>query len=273
MTQKELIDQIRQKRNFLCVGLDSDVIRIPQIFKKSHNAQLSFNKAIIDATREHCVAYKLNTAFYESQGAVGWKSMAATVEYIGNEHFIIADAKRGDIGNTCKQYAQAFFGEMMFDSITIAPYMGYDSVEPFLEYADKTLILLALTSNKTAADFQFLNTGTKMLWQEVIKRSAEWPGCEDLMYVIGATKAESLREVRRLAPSNFLLVPGVGSQGGSLSEVCENGLNKNCGLLVNSSRGIIFASDNNDFAEAAAKEASQLAEEMAAELDARRILV
>ncbi len=255
---------ISTRRSFLCVGLDTDVQKIPKGI-----SPLAFNKAIIDATRDLCVAYKPNIAFYESMGVAGWQLLKETMDYIGHEHFTIADAKRGDIGNTSAQYATAFFDHYAFDAITVAPYMGHDSVAPFLAHPDKWTILLALTSNSGAEDFEQLpvvqRSGTTApLWQEVIERSAGWGGPDNMMYVVGATRAEHLGHVRRLIPDHFLLVPGVGAQGGSLEEVARYGMNKDCGLLVNASRSILYASSGSDFAEAARAEARRMQASMAA---------
>ena len=262
MNLEELRESIFQKGSFLCVGLDSDFDRIPSVLKRESDPQFEFNKKIIDATRESCVAYKINTAFYEATGVKGWKAMARTAEYIGKEHFIIADAKRGDIGNTCDQYARAFFDEMNFDAITLAPYMGEDSISPFLKYTSKYSILLALTSNPSAVDFEYFGTEEHPLFREVIRKSQGWQGAERIMYVVGATRPGAFRSIRELAPDAFLLVPGVGAQGGSLEEVAKYGLTKNGGILVNSSRSIIFASEGNDFAEAAATEAWKIQKQM-----------
>lgn len=264
MTRNELIQNIHQRNSFLCVGLDTDIEKIPAHLKTYDDPVFEFNKRIIDATREHCVAYKLNTAFFESLGAKGWQTMHKTFAYIGTSHFTIADAKRGDIGNTCDMYAKAFFSEMGVDSITLAPYMGRDSVDPFLKYENKWSIILGLTSNPSAADFQFnsLNNG-KQVYQQVIETAATWGNPANTMFVVGATKAEMLTVIRNLIPNHFLLVPGVGAQGGSLTEVVKYGKNKEVGLLVNSSRGIIYASNGEDFEEKAQLEAKKLAIEMA----------
>lgn len=264
MTRDLLIHIINQRNSFLCVGLDTDIEKIPAHLKTYDDPVFEFNRRIIDATKEHCVAYKLNTAFFESLGAKGWQTMQRTFAYIGNSHFTIADAKRGDIGNTCDMYAKAFFEEMKVDSITLAPYMGRDSVDPFLKYKDKWAIILGLTSNPSAADFQFnkLESG-KRVYQEVISRSATWGNDKNTMFVVGATKAEMLTDIRSIIPHHFLLVPGVGAQGGSLEEVVRYGKNKDVGLLVNSSRGIIYASNGEDFEEKAHQEAKKLAIEMA----------
>ncbi len=265
MKIEALIKEIRRKESFLCVGLDTDLEKIPKHLLEEEDPIFAFNKAIIDATQAYCVAYKPNIAFYEAYGITGWKSLEKTINYLNEnypEQFTIADAKRGDIGNTSTRYAKAFFGELNFDSITIAPYMGRDSVEPFLEFKDKHTILLALTSNKGAYDFQTRMVGNGELYKEVIKTSLSYEGSENLMYVVGATKAEYLAEIRAIAPNNFLLVPGVGAQGGSLSEVCKYGMTEDIGLLVNSSRGIIYASSNDDFATIAGAKAKELQQAM-----------
>ena len=265
MTTQQLIEQIRKKNSFLCIGLDVDLDKIPKHLLTEDDPIFAFNKSIIDATHHVCVAYKPNIAFYEAYGLKGWKALEKTINYLNEEHpeiFTIADAKRGDIGNTSSRYAKAFLEDLGFDSITVAPYMGRDSVEPFLEIKDKHTILLALTSNPGAFDFQTLKVNHQDLYKEVIKVSKTWKNSENLMYVVGATKAEYLAEIRQIVPDSFLLVPGVGAQGGSLQEVCKYGMNENVGLLVNSSRGIIYASDKEDFAEAAAINARQLQLEM-----------
>jgi orotidine-5'-phosphate decarboxylase len=267
MKIQQLIEQIRKKNSFLCIGLDVDLDKIPRDVLKEEDPIFAFNKAIIDATHHLCVAYKPNIAFYEAYGLKGWKSLEKTINYINENHpeiFTIADAKRGDIGNTSSRYAKAFLEDLGFDSITVAPYMGKDSVEPFLAIENKHTILLALTSNQGAQDFQTLKVNNQDLFKEVIKVSKTWKNSENLMYVVGATKAEYLAEIRQLIPDSFLLVPGVGAQGGSLQEVCKYGMNSNVGLLVNSSRGIIYASDREDFAEAAAIKAKALQIEMKA---------
>ncbi len=246
MTHAQLFNLIKQKQSFLCVGLDTDMAKIPSFLLKEKDPVFSFNKAIIDATLPYSVAYKPNLAFYEALGTQGWESLQKTVDYIRSLKqpvFLIADAKRGDIGNTSAMYAQTFFKTMDFDAVTLSPYMGFDTVAPFLEYRDKWAILLALTSNSSADDFQyFKNCAGKKLFEEVLETSQKWAGKDQIMYVVGATKAEALADIRKIAPDNFLLVPGVGAQGGSLQEVAKYGLNKQCGLLVNSSRGIIYAS-------------------------------
>ena len=266
MNKTQLFEQIKNKRSFLCVGLDPVLENIPEHLLGHENPILEFNKQIIDATNDLCVAYKPNTAFYESMGLRGWESLIQTWEYIPKDIFTIADAKRGDIGNTSAMYADAFFNksksQMSFDAITVAPYMGKDSVGPFLAYPEKWVILLALTSNAGHSDFQLHTTPKGMLYEEVIRISSEWAGSGQLMYVVGATRGAEFENIRRLAPDNFLLVPGVGAQGGSLADVCEFGLNKECGLLINSSRSIIYASKGLDFAEKAREEALKLQQEM-----------
>jgi orotidine-5'-phosphate decarboxylase len=269
MNQQQLFEQIQKKRSFLCVGLDTDIKKIPQHLLDTSDPMFSFNKEIIDATAEYAVAYKPNLAFYESQGSTGMVSLEKTVSYVKSKYpniFIIADAKRGDIGNTSNLYARAFFDKQKYDAVTVAPYMGEDSVKPFMNYPGKWVILLALTSNLGAADFQLLENkenGDK-LFETVLKTSQNWGTEENLMYVIGATKAEKLKEIREIVPNHFLLVPGVGAQGGSLQEVAHNGLNRNCGLLVNSSRGIIYASSDVDFADKARDAAKKVQQEMEA---------
>lgn len=269
MNRQQLIEQIAQKRSFLCVGLDTDILKIPQSLREGKSdakAMLEFNKAIIDATAPYCVAYKPNLAFYESLGAEGMKVLEDTVAYIKAnypEQFIIADAKRGDIGNTSKLYARSFFEYLDVDAVTVAPYMGEDSVTPFLGYPGKWVILLALTSNKGSHDFQLIEDRSgKRLFEEVITTSQRWANENEMMYVVGATQGAMFAEIRKAAPRSFLLVPGVGAQGGSLEEVCRYGMTDDCGLLVNSSRGIIYASKENDFAEAAGREAAKLAAQM-----------
>jgi orotidine-5'-phosphate decarboxylase len=264
MTRAELVSQINSKKSFLCVGLDTDIKKIPSALLKTKDPIFEFNRRIIDATAEFCVAYKPNLAFYEAHGPAGLESLQKTIEYIPDQIFTIADAKRGDIGNTSNLYARAFFESMNFDSITVAPYMGEDSVSPFLQYKGKWVILLALTSNKGSHDFQDLNIEgrSSKLYEEVLKISQQWGNIENLMYVVGATKAESLAGIRKLVPDHFLLVPGVGAQGGSLEEVAKYGMNDDCGLLVNSSRGIIYASNGDDFATRAGEEARKLQQEM-----------
>lgn len=267
MNQQQLFEQIQKKRSFLCVGLDTDIKKIPKHLLKTEDPIYAFNKEIIDVTAEFTVAYKPNLAFYESQGSKGLISLEKTVAYLKAEYpeiFIIADAKRGDIGNTSNLYARAFFENQDFDAVTVAPYMGEDSVKPFMTYDNKWVILLALTSNKGAFDFQFLQdekSGDK-LFESVLKISQTWGSDENMMYVVGATKAEKLKEIREIVPTHFLLVPGVGAQGGSLQEVAHNGMNSKCGLLVNSSRGIIYASVDTDFAKKAKDAAKEVQLEM-----------
>jgi len=269
MTSQELTEQILKKQTFLCVGLDTDIDKIPTYLLSEKDPVFSFNKAIIDATHPFCVAYKPNIAFYEALGAGGWKSLRKTIEYLHAEYpemYTIADAKRGDIGNTSRMYAKTFFDDLGFDSVTVAPYMGKDSVEPFLEFENKHTILLALTSNEGAFDFQTRKIEGEELYKHVIRTSIEWNNSENLMYVVGATKAEYLAEIRKLIPENFLLVPGVGAQGGSLEEVCKYGMTSQVGLLVNSSRKIIYASDSTNFAEIAAAKAEAIQVQMKDEL-------
>ena len=285
MTRKELIEQIKEKQSFLCVGLDPDIKKIPQCVIDECKAELedgdmyddslaimAFNQAIIDATAPYCVAYKPNLAFYESLGSLGVAAYEETVAYLHENyphHFVIADAKRGDIGNTSKMYARSFFeGETQVDAVTVAPYMGEDSVSPFLEYDGKWVVLLALTSNKGSHDFQLTeDTQGERLFEKVLKASQQWGSKDNLMYVVGATQGKMFEDIRKIVPEHFLLVPGVGAQGGSLQEVCKYGMTKDCGLLVNSSRGIIYASNSKDFAEAAAAKARELQQEMAVELE------
>lgn len=271
MNRQQLINEIFTKKTFLCVGLDTDINKIPAHLKNEDDPIFAFNKAIIDATAPYCVAYKPNLAFYECYGLKGMLAFEKTIQYIKENHpnhFIIADAKRGDIGNTSKMYAQTFFEGFNLDSVTVAPYMGEDSVKPFLEYDGKWVILLALTSNKGSHDFQLTEDKQgERLFEKVLKKSQEWGTTENLMYVVGATQGKMFEDIRRMAPEHFLLVPGVGAQGGSLQEVCKYGMTKDCGLLVNSSRGIIYASTDTDFAEVAAVKAKELQEEMAVELE------
>jgi orotidine-5'-phosphate decarboxylase len=271
MTRAALIEQIRQKQSFLCVGLDTDPTKIPVHLQQRADGVVAFNKAIIDATKEYCVSYKINTAFYEAMGKAGWEAMEETVAYIPKTHFTIADAKRGDIGNTSAQYAKAFFDILGFDAITVAPYMGEDSIRPFLEFEGKWAIVLGLTSNKGAADFemqkmQMPGLTERYLYENVIETVAQWGTPDNLMFVVGATQAAELTNVRRFIPDHFLLVPGVGFQGGSLADVSEHGLNKDCGLLVNASRAIIYASEKEDFAQEAAIIAQQYQQEMGTRL-------
>jgi orotidine-5'-phosphate decarboxylase len=269
MTTAQLTEQIRAKQSFLCIGLDTDLAKIPKHLLSEKDPIFSFNKAIIDATQHLSVAYKPNTAFYEAQGILGWKSLKKTIDYINKkypEQFTIADAKRGDIGNTSTQYARAFFEELKFDAVTVAPYMGKDSVEPFLAFQDRHTILLALTSNEGAFDFQTRRVEGQELYKQVLETSQTYRNAQNLMYVVGATKASYLRDIRKIIPHNFLLVPGIGAQGGSLREVCANGMTPEVGLLVNSSRGIIYASNGLDFEIAAANAAAALQDQMAIEL-------
>lgn len=267
MTKQELIHQIKQKKSFLCIGLDPDIEKMPKHILDEEDPIFEFNKKIIDATAEYCVSYKPNTAFYEAYGLSGLQSLEKTIKYLKQdypEHFVIADAKRGDIGNTSTMYAKAAFKRLNADAVTVAPYMGKDSVQPFLQFDGKWAIVLALTSNEGAKDFQMLSTsGGDLLYQQTLRISSSWGTSENMMYVIGATKAEMLKEVRNIVPDHFLLVPGIGAQGGSLKEVCDYGLNQDIGLLVNSSRGIIYASNGIDYAEAAAIEAKKIQQEMA----------
>lgn len=271
MNLQQITDSILARRTFLCVGLDTDIKKIPAHLLELPRPCLEFNKAIIDATAPHCVAFKPNTAFYEDRGAEGWADLADTIRYIKEKyphHLVIADAKRGDIGNTSAMYARAFFSDLKADALTVAPYMGEDSVTPFLGYPDTWVVLLALTSNKGAFDFQTTPMADgRPLWQHVLEKSCQWAGPDKMMYVVGATKADMLAEVRKIVPDSFLLVPGIGAQGGSLTDVCRYGLNPRCGLLVNSSRGIIYASHGEDFADAARREAEKLHTEMAKALD------
>ena len=261
MTTQELVAQIKKKKSFLCIGLDVDLEKIPSHLLNNEDPIFAFNKAIIDATHHFCVAYKPNTAFYEAYGLKGWKSLEKTINYLNEtypEIFTIADAKRGDIGNTSAMYAKAFFEDLAFDSVTVAPYMGKDSIEPFLAFKDKHTIMLALTSNEGAFDFQTKKINEKEVYKHVLETSKNWKNSENLMYVVGATKAEYFKEIRKIAPNSFLLVPGVGAQGGSLQDVCKYGLTKNIGLLINSSRGIIYASKDLNFAKNAALKAEEL---------------
>lgn len=273
MTKQELIEQIKTKRSFLCVGLDTDIKKIPAHLLDADDPIFSFNKAIIDSTAPYCIAYKPNLAFYESNGVKGWISFEKTIQYLSEnypDHFIIADAKRGDIGNTSSMYARTFFEEMNLDSLTVAPYMGEDSVTPFLQYPGKWVILLALTSNKGSHDFQLTedNSGER-LFEKVLKRSQQWGNDENMMYVVGATQGKLFADIRKIVPNHFLLVPGVGAQGGSLEEVCEYGMNADCGLIVNSSRAIIYADSTERFAEVAGEKAREVQEEMSSILTAR----
>lgn len=270
MTREQLFEQIIKKQSFLCVGLDTDIRKIPQHLLQEEDPIFSFNKAIIDATAAYCVAYKPNLAFYESMGVRGWISFEKTIQYLNEnypEQMIIADAKRGDIGNTSAMYARTFFEEINVDAVTVAPYMGEDSVTPFLGYEGKWVILLALTSNKGSHDFQLNEDANgEKLFEKVLHKSQEWADANQMMYVVGATQGKAFEDIRRIAPDHFLLVPGVGAQGGSLEEVCKYGMNKNCGLIVNSSRAIIYADTTEQYAEVAAQKAKEVQEQMAAEL-------
>ncbi|MBK8139619.1 MAG: orotidine-5'-phosphate decarboxylase [Chitinophagaceae bacterium] len=262
MTRHQLVEQIREKQSYLCVGLDTDSTKIPKHLLAEPDPVFAFNKAIIDATKDLCVSYKINTAFYEAMGVKGWQTMEKTVHYIGNEHFKIADAKRGDIGNTSDQYAKAFFEAMPFDAITVAPYMGEDSVKPFLQYEGKWAIVLGLTSNKGANDFELQQAGDGLLYEKVLQTVSGWGTPENLMFVVGATQADSFINIRKLTPHHFYLVPGVGAQGGSLKEISSKAMNRDCGILVNASRAIIYASGGEDFAEQAREVAKEYQEEM-----------
>ena len=272
MTREELIKQIHAKQSFLCVGLDTDIKKIPQHLLQADDPIFEFNKAIIDATAPYCVAYKPNLAFYESLGVKGLLAFERTVAYLNEnypEQFVIADAKRGDIGNTSQMYARTFFETYNLDALTVAPYMGEDSVTPFLAYEGKWVILLALTSNRGSHDFQLMEDAQGVrLFEHVLTKSQTWGNADNMMYVVGATQGEAFKDIRRHAPNHFLLVPGIGAQGGSLHDVCQYGMNKDCGLLVNSSRGIIYASNGADFAQVAAEKAREVQEEMASELKA-----
>jgi orotidine-5'-phosphate decarboxylase len=268
MTRSELFQQIRKKSSYLCVGLDTDINKIPRHLLAQKDPIFEFNRQIIDATYDLCIAYKPNVAFYEALGPKGWESLQKTVEYIPKECFTIADAKRGDIGNTSSLYARAFFKEMNFDSITVAPYMGEDSVTPFLQFKDKWVILLAHTSNPGSSDFQLLRSDTgNLIYEDVILRSQKWSTPDNMMYVVGATRADRMEGIRNLAPAHFFLVPGIGAQGGSLEDISKAGLNKECGLIVNSARAIIYASADQDFAAEARREAMKVQVEMKALLN------
>ena len=262
LTRQQLIDLIKIKRNYLCIGLDTDITKIPPHLLSSPEPVFEFNKSIIDATKDLCVSYKINTAFYEAGGLKGWEAMEKTVRYIGEQHFKIADAKRGDIGNTSDQYAKAFFENMPFDAITLSPYMGEDSVKPFLQYEGKWAIVLGLTSNKGASDFELQQAGESLLYEKVLSTVANWGTTNNLMFVIGATRAEQFVRIRQLVPDHFLLVPGVGAQGGSLEEISLKAMNKDTGILVNVSRAVIYASNGEDFATAAANAARDYVTQM-----------
>ena len=274
MTRQQLITQIFQKKTFLCVGLDTDIKKIPSHLLTEEDPIFAFNKAIIDATAPYCIAYKPNLAFYESMGVKGWISFDKTISYLNDnypDHFIIADAKRGDIGNTSAMYARTFFEEMNLDALTVAPYMGEDSVPPFLQYPGKWVILLALTSNKGSHDFQLTTDSEgEPLFEKVLRKSQEWGNADNMMYVVGATQGQMFEDIRKVAPNHFLLVPGIGAQGGSLEEVCKYGMTKDCGLIVNSSRAIIYADKTENFANVAAQEAMKVAQQMAAILNASK---
>jgi len=270
ISRQQLIDQIKQKRSFLCVGLDTDIDKIPSFLKDYPDPIFEFNKRIIDATKDLCVAYKPNSAFYEAYGVKGLQSLIATWEYLPKDILSIIDAKRGDIGNTSDKYAKAFFDEassgMGFDAITVTPYMGNDSITPYLKYDNKWIIILALTSSVGSKDFQYLTTESGFLYETVIQKANTWAGADRIMYVVGATKSTEFTNIRKYAPDNFLLVPGVGAQGGSLEDVCKYGMNKDCGLIVNSSRAILYASNGEDFADAARAEALKVQQHMEVEL-------
>ena len=270
MDKKQLFENIKAKKSFLCVGLDTDIKKIPQHLLKEEDPIFSFNKAIIDATAPYCIAYKPNLAFYESMGVKGWISFEETIKYLNENypnHFIIADAKRGDIGNTSAMYARTFFEEMNIDSVTVAPYMGEDSVSPFLTYPNKWVILLALTSNKGSHDFQLTaDSNGERLFEKVLRQSQNWGNDENMMYVVGATQGKMFEDIRKVAPNHFLLVPGIGAQGGSLEEVCKYGMNSTCGLIVNSSRAIIYADSTENFAKVAAEKAKEVQQQMETEL-------
>jgi orotidine-5'-phosphate decarboxylase len=276
MDRNQLIKQIKQKKSFLCVGLDTDIDLIPSFLLDCYDPVFEFNKRIIDATQDLCIAYKPNSAFYESRGIAGWQSLIRTSQHIPETCLGLIDAKRGDIGNTSAMYAKAFFDQessgMSFDAITVAPYMGIDSVTPFLQFEGKWVVLLALTSNEGGKDFQFIDTGNQRLFETIIDTANGWAGNDRIMYVVGATRSEEFISIRKHAPDHFLLVPGVGAQGGSLKEVARYGLNKDCGLLVNSSRSIIYASKTEDFAEKAREEALKLQQEMSVLLEEHGII-
>lgn len=262
MTRQQLVSQIFNKQSYLCVGLDTDITKIPRHLLAEPDPVFSFNKAIIDATKDLCVSYKINTAFYEALGVKGWEAMEKTVRYIGDDHFKIADAKRGDIGNTSSHYAKAFFESLPFDAITVAPYMGEDSVKPFLDYKDKWAIVLGLTSNKGANDFELQQTGNGLLYEKVLRAVSSWGTPENLMFVVGATRPDEFINIRKITPDHFYLVPGVGAQGGSLRDISEKAMIKDCGILVNASRAIIYASEKEDFVDEARAIAQQYQYEM-----------
>lgn len=262
MTRQQLVEHIHKKQSYLCVGLDTDITKIPKHLLSNPDPVFSFNKAIIDATKNHCIAYKINTAFYEALGIKGWEAMERTVNYIGDDHFKIADAKRGDIGNTSAQYAKSFFETMPFDAVTVAPYMGEDSVTPFLQHKDKWAIVLGLTSNKGAKDFELQKMEKELLYEKVLKTVSQWGTTENLMFVIGATQPDEFINIRKIIPDHFLLIPGVGAQGGSLRDISEKAMNKDCGILVNASRAVIYTSNGEDFAEKAAEVAKGYQQEM-----------
>lgn len=266
MTREQLVEQIRTKRSYLIVGLDTDITKIPQHLLTEEDPVFEFNKRIIDATKDYCIGYKINTAFYEALGIPGWQSMEKTLAYIPDTHFSIADAKRADIGNTSAQYAKAFFETLNFDSITVAPYMGSDSIQPFLNYTNKWTILLGLTSNTGAADFELQQAGDERLYEKVMRTAAAWGNAGQLMFVVGATQASEFTNIRKITPDHFYLVPGVGAQGGSLKDISEKAMNKDVGILVNASRAIIYASDKEDFAVKAMLVAKEYQQEMAAYL-------
>lgn len=262
MTRKQLVEQIFKKQSYLCVGLDTDITRIPPHLLTGPDPIFTFNKAIIDATRDYCVAYKINTAFYEAWGAKGWEAMEKTVRYIGEDYFKIADAKRGDIGNSSDQYAKAFFETLPFDAITVAPYMGKDSIKPFLDFKGKWTIVLGLTSNEGAKNFELLHIGDQFLYEKVLQKVSKWGETDNLMFVVGATQSDEFKNIRNLTPQHFYLIPGVGEQGGSLKLISKKMMIKDCGILVNVGRAILFASDKEDFAQEAGKTAQQYQEEM-----------
>ena len=263
MNRTELIEQIKTKQSYLCIGLDTDITKIPEHLQSLPDAVIQFNKAIIEATKDHCIAYKINTAFYEVYGVKGWEILEQTLEHIPSTHFKVADAKRGDIGNTSAQYAKTFFETYAFDAVTVAPYMGEDSIRPFLDHKNKFTIVLGLTSNKGANDFEYLKTNDdQYFYEKVISTISTWASPENLMFVVGATQAKELENIRKIVPDNFLLIPGIGAQGGNLEEVSKHGINKDCGLIVNVGRSVIYAAENATFAEAATNAAKEYHEEM-----------